>query len=645
MKKLLGLLFTLILAVTLFACDGATTAAPTTAAPTTAAPTTAAPTTAAPTTAAPEKYSEGVYFEGVQLLGDYEFSLTIDPEELPYYYETLYAAYGPMPMHVLAPSYAYIDSGDDGATLIDAYAKIDDIIAVDGYRYYPTVTAGPYKFVSFVNQVVTVVIDPLFKGDYNGHLPTIEKIIQKRINQTTDVQQVIDGEVDLVTGVIEGAKIQAAIAASTTGTHFFNRNGYGLLAMTCDFGPTMDVKVRQAVAHLTDRNYVTQQVLEGYGSVVFSEYGAAQWMFQEADDEGWVEDNLEPYALSVDSANDLLDDTEWKFESDGTTAWDASEATATNEYYRYNEDGEVLELKHFGTENNTVTDSLRDKFVQNMPLAGIKFSTTIGTFDTLLDHFYFGFELGEDRTYHLFNLATNFDTAFDPYYSWHSDFLNTWYNSQGVDDEDLDTLIMELRSIDPTSATARADYLAKWKEYQVRWNYLIPSVPLYSNQYYQVFDVALLGVDTMTPFYDWSAAICDIMWTTDTANDELIVGVPEMNGEFMTGFGNSSYDNWIRGLIFGYGTYAVTPGGEVVLNPTVVEDLEVVENDDDSKTYTFTIADDLLWSDGVPITAADFVFSVLFQASAEWARAGATSAAGQGLLGYDVYATGEPLAE
>jgi len=82
------------------------------------------------------------------------------------------------------------------------------------------------------------------------------------------------------------------------------------------------------------------------------------------------------------------------------------------------------------------------------------------------------------------------------------------------------------------------------------------------------------------------------------------------------------------------------------LNPTVVEDLDIdTDAVSGAKTYTFTIADDLLWSDGVPITAADFVFSILFQASAEWARAGATSTAGQGLLGYDVYATGEPLAE
>ncbi|MFA5467252.1 MAG: hypothetical protein WC251_05310, partial [Candidatus Izemoplasmatales bacterium] len=202
MKKILGLFFTLILAVTLFACEEETTTVPVT----TAAPTTEAPTT----TPAPLKYSEGVKFEGVQLLGDYEFSLTIDPAELPYFYETLYASVGPMPMHVLAPSFALIDSDEEGATLIGGFGKIEDIIALDGYRYYPTVTAGPYKFVSFVNQVVTLEIDPLFKGDFEGNKPVIERIVQKRVNQTLDVELVISGEIDLVTGAIEGDKIKAA---------------------------------------------------------------------------------------------------------------------------------------------------------------------------------------------------------------------------------------------------------------------------------------------------------------------------------------------------------------------------------------------------------------------------------------------------
>lgn len=631
-KRFLTVAILMFAAFSVVACTEETTTTTTTS-ETTTTTTTEAPTTT--TTEAPETFSEGVRFEGVKLLGDYQFSLTIDADELPYFYETLYASYGPLPMHVLAPSFAQIDSNDDGATLVDAFGLIDDIVGLQGYRYYPTVTAGPYKFVSFVNQVVTLELDPLFKGDYLGKLPVIERVIQKKVNQTLDVNLVISGEIDLVTGVIEGQKIENAKAASTSDVAFYNRNGYGLLAMTVDFGPTMDVNVRQAVAHLTDRQYVTDTVLGGYGAIVASEYGLAQWMYQQS--EQWVEENLDPYAFSVDSANEKLDLSDWKYESDGTTPWDKTKATSTNEYYRYNAAGEVLELKHFGTENNNVTTSLRDKFVLNMPLAGIKYSITIGTFDTLLDNYYFGFELGEDRTYHIFNLATNFGTTYDPYYSWHSDWLNTWYNSQGVNDAEIDRLTVEMRETTPGDNAA---YLALWREYQERWNYLIPNVPLYSNEYYDVFDANLNGVTT-TPFADWTAAIFDMNFDGG-ANEELVVGVPNMNGEFLAGFGNSSYDNYIRSLINGYSTYAATPAGEIVLNETVVKELVTTENEDGSKTYTFTLEEDLYWSDGVGITAADFVFAILFQGSAEWAKAGATSTSGEGLVGYSEYSAGQP---
>ncbi|HPF41924.1 MAG TPA: ABC transporter substrate-binding protein [Bacillota bacterium] len=445
--------------------------------------------------------SEGIYFEGVKLIDEYTFSLTIDAAELPYFYETAYVSYGPMPMHELAMGSCYIDSDETGSTLYYGFLKIANIVDVDGYRYYPTVTAGPYKFVSFVNQVVTLELDPLFKGDYKGDNATIDSVIIKRVNQTLDVDLVISGEIDLVTGVIEGSKIEAAEAAATAETNYYNRNGYGLLAMTCDFGPTQDEKVRQAIAYITDRQYVVDQVLGGYGSIVYSEYGLAQWMYQ--DSEEWVEDNLNTYDFSISAANALLDQTEWKYESDGTTLWDATKATSDNAYYRYNASGDRLVIKHFGTENNTVTTSLRDKFMVNMPLIGAEYTITIGTFDTLLDHYYFGFDLGEDRTYCLFNLATNFGTTYDPYYSWHSDFLNTWINSQGMDNEDLDALIVAMRETEPGD---NETYLGLWRQYQALWNELIPNVPLYSNQYYDVYDSNLHGVET-TPFFDWTQAI------------------------------------------------------------------------------------------------------------------------------------------
>lgn len=461
--------------------------------------------------------SADVRFKGVKLISDYSFSLTIAAAKLPYFYETSYVSVGPLPMHRLAAEGATIDSNADGAKVsTGSFALLADHAKIGGYRYAPDVTSGPYNFVSFVNQVVTLVKNDNFKGNIEGKVPTIQNIIIKRVNQTLDVDLVISGEIDLVTGVIEGSKIQAAQAAATADLTNYSRNGYGLLAMQAHFGPTMDYRVRQAIAYITDRQYVADVVLEGYGSVTYSEYGLAQWMYVESED--WVDANINKYAFSITQANSILDQTEWKYESNGTTLFDP--AKATGNYFRHNAQGERLVIQHFGTENNDVTTSLQAKFSENMPRVGIEYKITIGTFDTLLDHYYYSYELDEsEKVYHIFNLATNFSVAYDPYYSWHSDHLGTWRNAHQLEDspsnpaaplaageKTLDELTTLLRGLE---ATQTDQFLTYWKEYQLRWNKLIPNVPLYSNQYYDVFDSNLKGVET-TPFWNWAAQIVDM---------------------------------------------------------------------------------------------------------------------------------------
>jgi peptide/nickel transport system substrate-binding protein len=463
--------------------------------------------------------SADVRFKGVQLSGDYTFSVTISNTELPYFYELSYASVGPLPMHVWAPGVT-IDSNADGAKVgAGGFANLTNIVAPGGYRFAPRVTAGPYNFVSFVNQVVRLEKNPTFKGDYRGHLPSIDTIIIRNVNQLLDVDLVISGEIDMTTGVIEGAKIQAAQADANTNLSFYSRNGYGLLAMTADFGPTQDYRVRQAVAFITDRQFVTDAVLEGYGSITFSEYGLAQWMYVESQD--WVEDNLNPYNFSITQANNILDTTDWRFESDGTTPFDRTKATLNSEYYRYNAAGEQFRLRHFGTENNPITDSLQARFELNMQLIGARYDVTIGDFAALLDNYYakaYGTPDSE-RQFHIFNLASNFAAAYDPFFSWHSEFVGTFNNPHGLADtptspaaplapgeRTLDELTVAMRLTEPGD---RVSYIALWREYQLRWNKLMPNVPLYSNQYYDVYNNRVKGVAT-TPFWNWSIAVIDM---------------------------------------------------------------------------------------------------------------------------------------
>lgn len=57
-------------------------------------------------------------FAGVNLLGDYEFSMTINADQLPNYYEMANVAYGPEPLAAIAPGCDVKDDGN-GAYLTD----------------------------------------------------------------------------------------------------------------------------------------------------------------------------------------------------------------------------------------------------------------------------------------------------------------------------------------------------------------------------------------------------------------------------------------------------------------------------------------------------------------------------------------------
>lgn len=518
-------------------------------------------------------YKAGVAdaFLGVKLIDEFTFSMTIDAAELPYFYEIAYARAVPMPMAVYAPGMDIV-SDENGAKLIaldadqeavaayraeavpvyaeakkvadeaaaalgeDADPESPEAVAADELaeaaaelmpkddnykallanlqnvsateRFAPTVVSGPYTFVSFENQTVTLALNPLYKGNYEGKKATIPFIVQKFVQQDIDVDMVIAGDLDFVGANVEGAKIEAAKADPNTETHSYFRNGYGFLGMHCDWGVTKDPNVRWALGYLIDRNAAIDYVLGGYGGTVHAEYGFAQWMYEEAGAE--LEELLTPFNLNIDKANEFLDLTEWKFEADGQTPFDPAKADAEGTYMRHNASGEPLVIHHLGTQDNPVTDIIEIQYTANSPLAGVKFEVTKSDFNALLDNYYYGYQMGDDRYYNTFNLASDFGTPFDPYFSsWHSDFVGSWENSCQLADKELDEYIMGMRSLE---STQKDEFIDFWLKYEKRWQDLLPQIPLYSNERFDIFSSAVGGVNT-TPFATWDRIVCDLTKT------------------------------------------------------------------------------------------------------------------------------------
>ena len=440
-------------------------------------------------------------FEGVKLLGDYQFSLTIDADELPYFYETSFIALGPVCMASYFPGIEII-SNDNGsrfsADITDDCQRLSQ-----EERFAPTVTCGPYKFVSYDGSTVNLQKNPYFKGDWNGKKPSFEYIVQLQVPEETDVDMVLSGDIDFTGGNIEGNKINAAKASVYGVTHSYLRAGYGYLAMHCDWGSTQDVNVRWAISCIIDRNAIIDHVLDGYGGTVNAAFGMAQWTYQARKSE--LDAQLIPIAFNLDKGNDFLDKSEWKFEADGSTPFDRSKANSEGTYMRYNSNGEMLVINHLSA-SMVVGGVIESETTKNAPLVGMKYVVKHGDFNALLDCYYEGYDLGDDRFYNTFNLATNFSVDDDKYYSWHSDFLGTWYNAEQLSDPDLDALTLAMRRLDPSETQKYADL---WVKFQVRWQQLLPQVPLYSNEYYDIFNSVVISVPT-SPYANYCDVICDI---------------------------------------------------------------------------------------------------------------------------------------
>lgn len=452
-----------------------------------------------------EEYAEnGGNFEGVKLIDDHTFSMTIKADSLPYFFEVSYVAASPYPLHTWAPG-ADIEHGTGTLTFggdTPDLGKVAEFVSTKE-RFAPTVTAGMYTFVSYEQGMVTLEIDPNYKGDFEGKKPSVKTVEVKNVNSKLDVDYVLAGDIDIVTGVVEGEKIEkasAAVDAGKAGVTTYERNGYGYLGFHNDFGPVKDNRVRQALAYLIDRNEFVDGILGGYGVTVNGEYGKGQWMYKENEEE--IEETLINYVYDTDKAKELLDQTEWKFDSAGAP-WSGTG-------YRYNEKGDKLTINHAGSEDNPITDLISSDLVGRFEKGGIELVVDHLDFNVMLDYFYNDEGQQEAalgaRKYHSFNLASTFAVAFDPYYSYHSDYYGTWMNTTQTNDPKFDELTEKMRDLDPNQ---KDEFSATWLEFQVYWNEQLPNIPLYSNQYYDIYGANLKDVNT-TPFYGIGRAIIDV---------------------------------------------------------------------------------------------------------------------------------------
>lgn len=378
------------------------------------------------------------------------------------------------------------------------------------YRFKPDVVCGPYKFVSFANGMAKVTLNENFPGNKDGKKPTIQNVIVQTVNQQLDVDFVIKGDIDLAQGVTQAEKIEKAKASDAVGSVDYFRNGYGCMQILTHMGATQHKGVRQAIAYALDREAFVQNISGGYGVVVNGAYGLNMWEYQENQEK--LQSELTQYTLNPTAGNAALDTTPYKFEKDGTTPWDPKKAEAAFEadqanfdYWRHDENGKPLVVYHEGPQESVeISNLIGAQVPTNCKRMGLKYVFSTTDFATVLTHYYTPDENNATAPT-VFNMGTGFGWPNDPYYQYHSSQIGA-DNQNRVNDPTADKITETNRKLKPTD---KEGWSKGFVEFQKWYNDYMPAIPLYGNQYFDIYNKRVQGLETSS-MWTWAQDICDI---------------------------------------------------------------------------------------------------------------------------------------
>ncbi len=433
-------------------------------------------------------------FAGVKLIDANTFSLTVDPAKLPYFYELPLVSISPVKLSYWTDETVDIMDDGNGAYFTENFTTADYEEKIMAARNGITMpSSGPYSVESYdeAAKVAVLKVNPNYPGAWDGQKPMIETIIYKKVLAETALDELATGSVDLLSKMASGDEINAGLDLVDAGGFAFTayaRAGYGKLVFACDFGPTGDVEVRQAIAHLLDRNDFAKAFTGGFGSVVNGPYGEAMWFYQET--KAQLNEKLNQYAYSLETAVELLVSAGYIYDATGADY-------TTGVRYKKLEDGTLmpLEIEWASSEANAVSDLLVVKLQENpdVAAAGIKINQTVMTFPELLNYLYRDGSQGDKYgvpTYGMFNLATNYTPRYDltNVFTTDPELIKQGYNVNFLIDQQLDDLSKDMVL---TDATDRDGFKVKFVDFVDRWNELLPDLPLYSNIYHDFYNAKL----------------------------------------------------------------------------------------------------------------------------------------------------------
>ena len=465
---------------------------------------------------------------GVRLIDEYTFSIAIKADYEPFFFDVAHLWCIPYPRSVLAP-YCDVEDTNKGARLSSinpSESEVPFTVEVlqetvfdenDGYMLYPRLTSGPYQLTGYdqASGRVDFAINPYYKGNYEGVKPLIDTLTLVPVAAETMMEQLQNGEVDLLNKCVDGAVITQGLALRGSGYELQNyaRLGYGYCAFACEQGPQQFTAVRQAIAYCIDKDTFIRDFLQGFGIPVHGYYGLGQWMVlaamgslrpEEATDAelaAWDQltlDQLNPYTLNLEEAKRLLIKNGWTLNEHGEKFVEGIDDVR---YKKIGKELMRLSIRFAKAQDSAGAQIIVDQLTDALPQIGGELLESEVPFTEMLADFY---RKDGVRAYDMNFMGTNFQAVFDPYQSFHTgDTIAGSVNTSGLRDKELMQLAWKMRKTKPMDLLA---YQKNWLNFQVRFNALLPTIPLYSNVYFDFHTDQLQNYEP-NAYDSWPTAI------------------------------------------------------------------------------------------------------------------------------------------
>lgn len=355
--------------------------------------------------------------------------------------------------------------------------------------------SGPYVLNKYDKATgASLVKNEKYTGD--GEY-AVENIIIKKTDTATEFDELAKGTVDLLPNMIEQNKIGPASLNDNLTYNTYTRAGVGFLGFNCAEGSTADVAVRQALAYATDRDSFVEsyyafdeasdemkketlayapQVYWNPASKLLGEYVKGEKKVS----------GLVDYNYDLDKAKQILEDAGWKVGSNGIRE----------------KDGQKLEVKFMASAENSVLDTLLPMVQKSWKEIGVDVQTTTLDFNTVINNLPDDSKLGDWNVYFLAMGYTGVADT-DSNLNYGSDKSGKPYadNYARIVDEELNKYL-DAGYKTSDEKVSEENYLKAME----RASTLVPYLPLYGNNYFDLYNTRVKGLET-GPVHTWSQAM------------------------------------------------------------------------------------------------------------------------------------------